>query len=76
MVADAKLHPEFGTLPPGVDLYIRSDDHHEVWILINFGATPQTVTLPSAFDDVLAGGSARAVTLERYGVVVLQRPAH
>jgi beta-galactosidase len=79
MVADANLHPEFGTLPPGVDLYIRSDNHHEVWILINFGDTPQTITLPSAFEDVLVEptkGTTRSVTLNRYDVVVLQRPTH
>ncbi len=79
MVADANLHPEFGTLPPGVDLYIRSDNHHEVWILINFGDTPQTVTLPSAFEDVLGTASlttTHSVTLNRFDVVVLQRPSH
>ena len=79
MVADANLHPAFGTLPPGVDLYIRSDAHHEVWILINFGDTPQTITLPSAFEDVLADTSkptTHSVTLNRFDVVVLQRPTH
>ena len=83
MVADAGLHPEFGTLPPGVDLYIRKDAAHEVWILINFGAAdapPQTVQLPSAFEDVLSSDgsktSTRSVTLNRFDVVVLQRPAH
>ncbi|WP_158785618.1 beta-galactosidase [Granulicella sp. L46] len=79
MVADANLHPEFGTLPPGVDLYIRSDAHHQVWILINFGDTPQTITLPSAFEDVLADASkatTHSVTLNRFDVVVLQRPIH
>ncbi len=79
MVTDAGLHPEFGALPPGVDLYIRSDAHHEVWILINFGDAPQTVNLPSAFVDVLADASkatTHSVTLSRFDVVVLQRPAH
>jgi beta-galactosidase len=76
MVADANLHPEYGALPPGVDLYIRSDAHHEVWILINFGAAPQTVTLPSAFENVLDSGTTHSVTLNRYDVVVLQRPTH
>jgi len=77
MVADAGLHPAFGTLPPGVDLYIRSDAHHEVWILINFGspdAAPQTVTLPTAFEDVLTGAPTHSATLNRFDVVVLQRP--
>ena len=76
MVADANLHPAFGTLPPGVDLYIRSDAHHEVWILINFGQQPQTVNLPTAFEDVLADKTTHSVTLNRFDVVVLQRPAH
>jgi beta-galactosidase len=76
MVTDANLHPEFGTLPPGVDLYIRSDAHHEVWILINFDAAPQTVDLPSAFENVLDGGNTHSVSLKRFDVVVLQRPAH
>ncbi len=79
MMADAGIHPEFGALPPGVDLYIRKDATHEVWILINFGkpdAPPQTVTLPSAFENVLAGGNTHAVTLKRFDVVVLQRPIH
>jgi beta-galactosidase len=76
MVADANLHPAFGALPPGVDLYIRSDAHHEVWIFINFGQQPQTIQLPSAFEDVLADKNAHAVTLNRFDVVVLQRPAH
>jgi len=83
MMADANIHPEFGTLPSGVDLYIRKDAAHEVWILINFGAAdapPQTVQLPSAFEDVLSSDgsktSTRSVTLNRFDVVVLQRPTH
>jgi beta-galactosidase len=77
MLADANVHPEFGALPPGVDLYIRSDAHHEVWILINFAAAPQTVTLPSAFTNVLTGNTntpTHSVTLKRFDVVILQRP--
>ncbi len=74
MMADANIHPEFGTLPPGVDLYIRSNAHHEVWILINFGEQPETVTLPSTFENVLAGGTNHSVTLKSEDVVILQRP--
>jgi beta-galactosidase len=74
MLADANVHPEFGALPPGVDLYIRSDARHEVWILINFGEAPQTVALPSAFENVLAGGNTHSASLNRFDVVILQRP--
>jgi beta-galactosidase len=73
MLADANLHPEYGTLPPGVDLYIRKDAHHEVWILINFGNTPQTVTLPTTFQNVLIPGTTKSLTLNRFDVAVLQR---
>ncbi len=79
MLTDAGVHPAFGALPPGVDLYIRSDAHHEVWILINFGdakAAPQTVTLPTAFTNVLTGSPTHSVTLNRFDVVILQRPTH
>jgi beta-galactosidase len=78
MLADAGVHPEFGTLPPGVDLYIRKDATHEVWILINFGNQPEQLTLPSAFDNVLVGNSnnSHTLTLKRFDVVILQRPNH
>ncbi|MBW4039327.1 MAG: beta-galactosidase [Acidobacteria bacterium] len=77
MIADAGVQPEFGTLPPGVDLYIRKDATHEVWILINFGAAPQTVALPTAFTNVLTGTGGATVhtaALKQYDVVILQRP--
>ena len=74
MLADAGVHPEFGALPPGVDLYIRKDATHEVWILINFAEAPQTIALPTAFENVLAGGQTHSVTLKRFDVVILQRP--
>jgi beta-galactosidase len=75
MLADAGVHPEFGTLPPGIDLYIRKDATHEVWILINFGEAPQTVTLPTAFTNVLESNTTtHSVTLKPYDVVLLQRP--
>jgi beta-galactosidase len=76
MLTDAGVHPGFGPLPPGVDLYIRKDATHEVWILINFGETPQTVALPTAFENVLAGGQSHSVSLNRFDVVILQRPIH
>jgi beta-galactosidase len=75
MLSDADVHPEFGALPAGVDLYIRKNADHEVWILINYAEQPQEVTLPSAFEDVLHGGSTNSVNLNRFDVVILQRPA-
>jgi beta-galactosidase len=74
---DASVTPEFGALPPGVDLYIRKDATHEVWIFINFGkpdAPAQTVTLPSGFTNVLTGAPASTAALNRFDVTILQRP--
>ena len=76
MLADAGVHPDIGTLPPGVDLYIRKDATHEVWILINFAEASQTVALPTAFDNVLTNASTHSVNLKRFDVVILQRPIH
>ena len=82
MLTDAGVQPEFGTLPPGVDLYIRKDATHEVWILINFDEAPQTVALPTGFTNVLASESSKSdsqthsVSLKQYDVVILQRPIH
>jgi beta-galactosidase len=75
MMKDSNVHPEYGALPPGVDLYIRHGAGHEVWIMINFGAGPEQVQLPGPFTDVLGGGSKSSVTLKQFDVVVLQRPA-
>lgn len=78
MIADAGVQPEIGTLPPGVDLYIRKDAAHEVWILINFDKAPQTVALPAAFTNVLTAPNTptHSATLNQYDVVILQRPTH
>jgi beta-galactosidase len=74
---DASVTPEFGALPPGIDLYIRKDRTHEVWIVINFAKadTPaQTITLPEGFTNVLTNTPASTITLNRFDVTILQRP--
>jgi beta-galactosidase len=75
MLEDANVHPEFGALPPGIDLYIRKDATHEVWIFINFAEAPQTIALPTSFTNVLESNTTtHSVTLNRFDVVILQRP--
>jgi beta-galactosidase len=63
----------FGELPKGVDLYERQGEGKDVWILINFGDEVQTMALPADFEDVLAGGSTRSVTLKKFDVAVVER---
>jgi beta-galactosidase len=73
MLTKSQVKPEFGALPEGVDLYIRKNADHEVWILINFGEKPQQVALPGEFTDVLKGGSTHSASLGQYDVTILQR---
>jgi beta-galactosidase len=58
-------------VPEGVDVYPREGDHGTVYILVNFAKTPQILSLPTAMQDVLEGGSVRSVNLPVYGVAVL-----
>ncbi len=73
MLTKSEVKPEFGALPEGVDLYVRDNGDHEVWILINFGEKGQQVALPGSFTDVLKGGETRSVSLGQYDVTILQR---
>jgi beta-galactosidase len=73
MMSMSGVQASFGELPKGIDLYERQGAGKDVWILINFGDAPQTVTLPAGFRDVLAGGTKSSVTLKRFDVVVLER---
>jgi beta-galactosidase len=71
MTAESGVTPEFGKVPEGVDVYPREGARGKVFILVNFAKGPETVTLPTAMQDVLAGGTVSTVTLPEYGVAVL-----
>jgi beta-galactosidase len=58
-------------VPEDVEVSVREGDGRHVMILENFG-DPKTITLPREMTDVLKGGSATSVTLERYGVGVFR----
>jgi beta-galactosidase len=61
-----------GAVPEGVDVYPREGDGEKVFILVNFNKAPQTVTLPSMMRNVLDDKDVRTVSLDHYGVAVLQ----
>ncbi|WP_241215313.1 beta-galactosidase [Sphingomonas koreensis] len=69
---DAKVARDF-PVPAAVELMTREGQGRRIVILINHGRTVQTVTLPEAMTDILAGGSKSSVTLPVEGVAVLQR---
>jgi beta-galactosidase len=68
--------PAFGPVPAGIDVNVRYGADHAVFILINLSQGPQTVTLPTAMQDVLQGGSVKSIQLPRYGVSVLSETKH
>jgi beta-galactosidase len=68
------VKPALGPVPDGVEVYPRYGQHGAVYILVNLSKTEQTVSLPSAMNDVLEGGSKQSVKLPVYGVVVLSKP--
>ncbi|RSL15215.1 beta-galactosidase [Edaphobacter aggregans] len=62
----------FGPVPEGVDVYPREGNGKKVFILVNFAKTPQSIRLPSKMYNILDDKDLTTVTLDRYGVVILQ----
>ena len=65
------VKPALGPVPEGVEVDPRYGAQGVVYILVNFSQSQQTVTLPTAMQDVLNGGSKSSISLARYGVAVL-----
>jgi beta-galactosidase len=62
----------FGPVPEGVDVYPREGSGKKIFILVNFAKTPQTITLPSTMHSILDDKDLRTLSLDRYGVAILQ----
>ena len=71
MTEVSNVKPALGPVPDGVEVYPRYGAQGVVYILVNFSKAPQTVKLPAAMRDVLAGATIQSVTLPYYGVAVL-----
>ncbi len=69
----AGVKPIVANVPDGVEVCERTGDGKTVLILINHNTTPAQVTLPGEMTDLLHGGSAASVDLEKYGVAVLEK---
>ncbi|WP_263385197.1 beta-galactosidase [Granulicella arctica] len=61
-----------GPVPEGVEVYPREGAGKKVFILVNFATTPQSVTLPSAMQSILDGKQVTTLSLDQYGVAILQ----
>ena len=64
------MKPVLPAVPDGVDVYPRYGNGKAVYILVNFAKRDETVSLPTAMQDVLSGGIKQSVTLPRFGVAV------
>lgn len=67
----AHVVPLFPGLPEGVEATTRDGPRGRVHVLVNWGASPATVSLPRSYRDLLAGGSTDRLALPRFGVSVL-----
>jgi beta-galactosidase len=72
MLSTSGLAAVLPNIPEGVDVAIRSGEGKRVLILTNYNQQPATIPLPSAMQDILAGGTTSSVTLPQYGVAVLE----
>ncbi len=76
MLSDAGLAPVLPNIPEGVDVAIRTGKKERakhILILTNYNADPVTIALPSEMHDILAGNTTSSITLQQYGVAVLQQ---
>ena len=73
MIAQSGLQAVMPEVPDDVDVSVRSGGGKQVLILTNYSAQPQTVKLQGSMADVLNGGQVSQVTLDHYGVAVLEQ---
>ena len=69
---DADVAPLLPNAPEGVEVCERAGDGRRVMVVINHTTELKHVALPAAMTDLLKGGSASSVDLDKYGVAVLE----
>ena len=69
---DAGVAPMVEHVPEDVEVCERQGEGKRVLVLINHSTSPQQVTLPGTMTDLLKGGNASSVELDKYGVAVLE----
>jgi len=72
MLEQSGLQPVMPGVPATVDVSIRSGAGKRIVLLTNYDSTPTSVALPHAMTDILTGKTVSSVTLNQYGVAVLQ----
>ena len=72
---DAAVEPLIPSAPEGVEVCERAGSDKRVFVIINHTTKTQSVSLPAEMTDLLKGGSVRSVSLEKYGVAVVESAA-
>ncbi len=76
MLDGAQLQPEFVALPEDVEVCRRVRSGRTIYILLNHGAQPASITLPAPMRDLLDDHPPQTtITLASQGVVVLEEQA-
>ena len=71
MLSESGVSVVMPEVPEDVEVSVREGEGRHVVILENFGDA-KTIALPREMTDVLKGGTAKSVTLEKYGVGVFR----
>jgi beta-galactosidase len=71
-LAESGIQPAFGPVPDGVEVSPRYGKDHTVFVLVNLSGISQVVPLPTPMDDILKNARVQSVSLQQYGVSVLQ----
>lgn len=72
-VQEAGVTPYLAGIPQGVEVAERAGEGKTVLILINHTMAPQQISLPAGLKTLVGPASGQQITLEKYGVVVLQK---
>jgi beta-galactosidase len=73
MLNQADVKPDVFPTPEGVDVYKRTGENHDIYIVGNTSKAEQTITLPTEMKNVLTGETVHSIKLPVYGVAVLSR---
>jgi len=72
MISTSSVIPQLTAVPDGIDVSVRSGEHKEIYILVNFADHPETVKLPADMYNILEKVSVKSVVLKQYDVCVLE----
>jgi len=72
MTQKSGVQAVFGPVPDGVEVSRRVYDGKSIFVLINFSATDQQVTLPRAMKSLFDAQDVTTIRLPQYGVAILR----